>query len=212
VLQGRTKRHRSLTVTKPRCTGPNWGDQPLPSPAQDMAADPYNPEGLPYSTSELTRPEYSTDDFRMFCFKASVLLLSFSWLFGVGLGGPNAPVPSPDVHNHDAQPPDRRSCGAPSATRTTGAPAPSPTPPRTRGGATRGASGTAPSPAPTTSRWALGFLWVRSFRSGGGFFKALGWKHCGWMAQRGVERSPTLLCHRLPRLQAGWVVKPTKGH
>lgn len=26
-------------------------------------------EGLPYSTSELTLPEYSTDDFRMFAFK-----------------------------------------------------------------------------------------------------------------------------------------------
>src|SRR5690348_2612643 len=31
--------------------------------------DPYNPDSLPYSTAELTRPEYSTDTFRMFCFK-----------------------------------------------------------------------------------------------------------------------------------------------
>jgi hypothetical protein len=26
-------------------------------------------ENLPYSTADLTRPEYSTDTFRMYCFK-----------------------------------------------------------------------------------------------------------------------------------------------
>lgn len=36
---------------------------------QDMDADPYQTEGSVYNTSDLTRPEYSTDNFRMFCFK-----------------------------------------------------------------------------------------------------------------------------------------------
>ena len=31
--------------------------------------DSFNSEALPYSTQELTKPEYSTDEFRMFCFK-----------------------------------------------------------------------------------------------------------------------------------------------
>jgi hypothetical protein len=31
--------------------------------------------GLGYSTKELTRQEYATDEFRMFCFKASKQLL-----------------------------------------------------------------------------------------------------------------------------------------
>lgn len=36
---------------------------------QDVEGDASNPEGFPYSTSELTMPEYSTDDFRMYHFK-----------------------------------------------------------------------------------------------------------------------------------------------
>ncbi|CAD7700682.1 unnamed protein product [Ostreobium quekettii] len=46
--------------------GQVWG---MPIARQDSGSDPYNPDALPYSTSELTKPEYSTDEFRMYCFK-----------------------------------------------------------------------------------------------------------------------------------------------
>jgi len=39
----------------------------IPAPRQD--GDHFSPDSLPYSTQELTKPEYSTDEFRMFCFK-----------------------------------------------------------------------------------------------------------------------------------------------
>ncbi|CAD7698538.1 unnamed protein product [Ostreobium quekettii] len=46
--------------------GPVWG---VPMGRQESGSDPYNPDVLPYSTSELTKAEYSTDEFRMYCFK-----------------------------------------------------------------------------------------------------------------------------------------------
>lgn len=37
--------------------------------ARQNGGDAFCPDSLPYSTQELTKPEYSTDEFRMFCFK-----------------------------------------------------------------------------------------------------------------------------------------------
>eukprot|EP00210_Caulerpa_lentillifera_P004496 g4290.t1 len=42
----------------------------IPAPTgRKNGGDPFGQDGLPYSTAELTKPEYSTDEFRMFCFK-----------------------------------------------------------------------------------------------------------------------------------------------
>lgn len=40
---------------------------------QDLDCDPFNSSSSMFNTSDLTRPEYSTDNFRMFCFKVRIM-------------------------------------------------------------------------------------------------------------------------------------------
>jgi hypothetical protein len=126
-----------------------------------------------YSTAELTRVEYSTDTFRMFCFKVRPgrRVGRRWWPGGWVRRGRSCCCCSPAKHRHarawaplplclplPPRPPlppalaCRRCCAAPSATRTTGAPAPLRTRQRTRAAATPESSSTARWPAPTTSR------------------------------------------------------------
>ena len=120
-------------------------------------------DSLPYSTSELNAPEYSTDDFRMFQFKVGSRRPAAErrmWPAGAcpehlghfrPVAAPRPCCPPAVLSSRAARSFNCRWRVAASGMCTTGVRARLRTPLRTRGAATPASSSTSPSPAQTTS-------------------------------------------------------------